>query len=101
MTRDLSLTIKQRNIETLDALTIPKPSQHKLRAKLEATIMGGVIGQTTGMEEELTERDSKHGRLQLGDVCLTQPASWCIVVSQNGNSRNALSCILRYGSYGF
>jgi hypothetical protein len=39
--------------------------------------------------------------LQLDGVYPWQPASWCIVVSQNGDSRNALSCILRYGSYGF
>jgi len=53
----LFLTIKQRNIEMLDALTISKPSQHKLRAELETTIMGGVIGKKARTEEELTEQD--------------------------------------------
>jgi len=57
LTSDFILTIKQRNIEMLYALTISKPSQHKLRAELEATIMGGMIGKTAGMEKELTEQD--------------------------------------------
>ena len=34
----------------------PNPSQYQLRAKLEAMVLGDLLGPAAGLEEELTER---------------------------------------------
>ena len=40
-----------------NSLTTPMPSQHQLRAELEAMVVGDLLGPAGGAEEELTERN--------------------------------------------